>query len=217
MTQWVQTEADGSLQNLCLRCVHGLFKLLHFALCHLCLGHLQAVLQALALGSLGERAAMNAGEARGIVVLPESGYALAWHHGIQDQSCFACCNCKPWFHCTGNVTQQAQACTQDLYTHACRDVASERQLPWQHRFVVKTVDEAGRKVFINVCGSAKVPAPGGWKPGQVKRTDLPSACTHTLSVWRPGCSDTALLRQYEATAFMHRLSRARGQGTGSAP
>lgn len=86
------------------------------------------------------------------------------------------------FHCTGNVTQQA---------HAFKDVASKQRLPWQHRFVVKTVDEAGRKVFINVCGSAKVPAPGGWKPGQVKLTDLPpSACHHMLSVWRL-CSGTA--------------------------
>ncbi len=35
------------------------------------------------------------------------------------------------------------------------------------RFVIKTVDDAGRKVFINVCGSTKIPAPGGWTDGQV--------------------------------------------------
>ena len=74
-----------------------------------------------------------------------------------------------------------------------KKLAHEQRLPWQHRFVVKTVDEAGRKVFINVCGSAKVPAPGGWKPGQVKPWRLPSACNHFLSVWRPVCSDTATL------------------------
>ncbi|KAK9828426.1 hypothetical protein WJX81_006839 [Elliptochloris bilobata] len=34
-------------------------------------------------------------------------------------------------------------------------------------FVVKTVDDAGHKVFINLCGSSKIPAPGGWQHGQV--------------------------------------------------
>ncbi|BDA47531.1 probable PIH1 domain-containing protein 1 at N-terminal half [Coccomyxa sp. Obi] len=34
-------------------------------------------------------------------------------------------------------------------------------------FVIKTVDEKGRKVFINVCGSSSVLAPGGWKNGQM--------------------------------------------------
>jgi hypothetical protein len=31
-------------------------------------------------------------------------------------------------------------------------------------FVVKTVDEGGRKVFINVCASPRVPRPPGWPP-----------------------------------------------------
>ena len=68
-------------------------------------------------------------------------------------------------------------CPNLLVCQILRAVASEQRLLWQHRFVVKTVDEAGRKLFINVCGSAKVPAPGGWKPGQVKPTDLaPTFC-----------------------------------------
>lgn len=33
------------------------------------------------------------------------------------------------------------------------------------RFVVKTSDEGGRKVFINMCGHAKVAAPGNWANG----------------------------------------------------
>jgi hypothetical protein len=38
----------------------------------------------------------------------------------------------------------------------------------QFRFVIKTVDTAnGRKVFINVCGSLQVPAPGGWSAAAV--------------------------------------------------
>ncbi|CAL8472031.1 g11573 [Coccomyxa elongata] len=34
-------------------------------------------------------------------------------------------------------------------------------------FVIKTVDDKGRKVFINVCGSSSVLAPGCWKNGQM--------------------------------------------------
>lgn len=34
-------------------------------------------------------------------------------------------------------------------------------------FVIKTANEQGQKVFINVCGSAKLPLPGGWAKGQV--------------------------------------------------
>ncbi|CAG9462092.1 unnamed protein product [Pedinophyceae sp. YPF-701] len=34
-------------------------------------------------------------------------------------------------------------------------------------FVVKTVDETGRKVFVNMCGSEHVPAAGDWSGGQV--------------------------------------------------
>mmetsp|Transcript_5182 Transcript_5182/g.9866 ORF Transcript_5182/g.9866 Transcript_5182/m.9866 type:complete len:426 (+) Transcript_5182:169-1446(+) len=34
-------------------------------------------------------------------------------------------------------------------------------------FVVKTKDDTGRKVFINVCGSPKIPAPGNWDNGKV--------------------------------------------------
>ena len=35
------------------------------------------------------------------------------------------------------------------------------------RFVVKTTDQDNRKVFINVCGSDKVPMAGGWTDGKV--------------------------------------------------
>jgi hypothetical protein len=42
---------------------------------------------------------------------------------------------------------------------------------WAPRsFVVKTSDDAGSKVFVNVCGSAKIPAPGGWTSGQARAT-----------------------------------------------
>ena len=34
-------------------------------------------------------------------------------------------------------------------------------------FVIKTANEQGQKVFINVCGSAKAPLPAGWTKGQV--------------------------------------------------
>eukprot|EP00240_Pyramimonas_obovata_P004325 CAMPEP_0118938580 /NCGR_PEP_ID=MMETSP1169-20130426/26410_1 /TAXON_ID=36882 /ORGANISM="Pyramimonas obovata, Strain CCMP722" /LENGTH=368 /DNA_ID=CAMNT_0006882555 /DNA_START=36 /DNA_END=1140 /DNA_ORIENTATION=- len=37
----------------------------------------------------------------------------------------------------------------------------------QPGFVVKTHDDTGRKVFINVCGDKKIPAPGNWKEGKV--------------------------------------------------
>ncbi|GBF96758.1 hypothetical protein Rsub_09614 [Raphidocelis subcapitata] len=32
-------------------------------------------------------------------------------------------------------------------------------------FVVKTADQDGRKVFVNVCSSDRIPAPGGWADG----------------------------------------------------
>jgi len=35
-------------------------------------------------------------------------------------------------------------------------------------FVVKTRDEGGRKVFVNVCGSPRVAAPGDWADGQAR-------------------------------------------------
>ncbi|PRW57842.1 Cyclic nucleotide-gated ion channel 1 [Chlorella sorokiniana] len=34
-------------------------------------------------------------------------------------------------------------------------------------FVIKTANEQGQKVFINVCGSTKLPLPGGWPKGQI--------------------------------------------------
>eukprot|EP00976_Prorocentrum_cordatum_P116521 1196175-Prorocentrum_minimum.AAC.5 len=37
----------------------------------------------------------------------------------------------------------------------------------QAGFVIKTHDDTGRKVFINVCGDNKIPAPGNWKEGKV--------------------------------------------------
>ncbi|MEW5304573.1 MAG: hypothetical protein WDW36_007175 [Sanguina aurantia] len=42
-------------------------------------------------------------------------------------------------------------------------------------FVVKTNDATGRKVFINLCGSDKVAAPGNWVGGG----SFPTRC------WRP--------------------------------
>lgn len=35
-------------------------------------------------------------------------------------------------------------------------------------FVVKTTDQDKRKVFINICGSDKVPMAGGWIDGKVE-------------------------------------------------
>jgi hypothetical protein len=36
-------------------------------------------------------------------------------------------------------------------------------------FVVKTRDDKGRKVMLNVCGHPQVPAPGDWPHGQARR------------------------------------------------
>jgi PIH1 N-terminal domain len=38
------------------------------------------------------------------------------------------------------------------------------------RFVIKTSDDTGRKVFINMCGSTRVAAPGSWERGTVPET-----------------------------------------------
>ncbi len=37
-----------------------------------------------------------------------------------------------------------------------------------HRWLVKTVDQAGRKVFINVCGSSRISLPGSWTDGKAR-------------------------------------------------
>eukprot|EP00798_Chlamydomonas_sp_ICE-L_P025828 gene25828-11504_t len=49
---------------------------------------------------------------------------------------------------------------------ATDEVATETITP-DPGFVVKTVDDTGRKVFINLCGSDKVAAPGNWYNGRV--------------------------------------------------
>ena len=36
------------------------------------------------------------------------------------------------------------------------------------RWVVKTLDQDGRKVFINVCGSSRVSLPSSWQHGKVR-------------------------------------------------
>jgi hypothetical protein len=44
--------------------------------------------------------------------------------------------------------------------------------------VIKTVNEQGAKVFINMCGTTKLAMPPGWSKGQVPaevRRRLPSA------------------------------------------
>ena len=50
---------------------------------------------------------------------------------------------------------------------------------------MKTVDEHGSKVFINVCASSAVAAPGGWGPGGA----LPPAARRYLAA--PGAGDAA--------------------------
>lgn len=35
-------------------------------------------------------------------------------------------------------------------------------------WVVKTTDQDKRKVFVNICGSDKVPMAGGWTDGKVR-------------------------------------------------
>jgi len=46
------------------------------------------------------------------------------------------------------------------------DVPTEEIIP-EPGFVVKTADDGGRKVFINMCGSSKVAAPGNWQNGKM--------------------------------------------------
>ncbi len=40
-------------------------------------------------------------------------------------------------------------------------------LPLACSFVIKTSNEKEQKVFINVCGTSKLPMPPGWVKGQV--------------------------------------------------
>jgi hypothetical protein len=42
---------------------------------------------------------------------------------------------------------------------------SRKQSLWDYRFVVKTADDTGRKVFINICSSEKVQPPESWEDG----------------------------------------------------
>ncbi|WIA38069.1 hypothetical protein OEZ86_001438 [Tetradesmus obliquus] len=54
------------------------------------------------------------------------------------------------------------------------DVETQNITP-ESGFVVKTADKEGRKVFINICHSKQVPAPGGWDNGS-----MPEACLQAL-------------------------------------
>lgn len=56
------------------------------------------------------------------------------------------------------------------------------------RFVVKTADENDRKVFINICGSDKVPAPGGWANGKVLDLMKAASSTHCACIAYQACS-----------------------------
>eukprot|EP00775_Hariotina_reticulata_P008505 gene8505-8687_t len=47
------------------------------------------------------------------------------------------------------------------------DVSQILEITPEPGFVVKTTDNAGRKVFINMCHSTQVPAPGGWTNGMM--------------------------------------------------
>lgn len=57
----------------------------------------------------------------------------------------------------------AVQCLQHIPDHSADHHASGRC-----RFVIKTTDETGSKVFINVCGAAEVDAVGDWADGQVR-------------------------------------------------
>ena len=60
-----------------------------------------------------------------------------------------------------------------FYTSPCSETLSQAppidtSARYPNSFVIKTADLSnGTKVFINVCASDKVPAPGNWKTGQV--------------------------------------------------
>ena len=42
-----------------------------------------------------------------------------------------------------------------------------REITPEAGFVVKSFDDNGRKIFINMCGSDRVPAPGNWEKGKI--------------------------------------------------
>lgn len=62
-----------------------------------------------------------------------------------------------------------------------------------NRFVIKTVDEKGQKVFINICGSSKIAAPGvNWENGQVALSDAPTPNRHQ-SLFLSAAEDRCIL------------------------
>ncbi|KAI8476272.1 MAG: pre-RNA processing PIH1/Nop17-domain-containing protein [Monoraphidium minutum] len=56
------------------------------------------------------------------------------------------------------------------------EAAATEEITPQPGFVIKTSDESGRKVFVNVCSSDRIPAPGGWEGGL-----LPAAVEDALA------------------------------------
>jgi len=57
---------------------------------------------------------------------------------------------------------------------------------------VKTLDQDGRKVFINVCGSSRVSLPSSWQHGKVRCVDMRQ--TTELSTW-------VIWRSFRASGF----------------
>lgn len=67
----------------------------------------------------------------------------------------------------GDVPQELSALLRNVKQakgQATDDVETENITPEPY-FVIKTANEAGQKVFINVCGSPKIAAPGNWANG----------------------------------------------------
>lgn len=80
----------------------------------------------------------------------------------------------------------------------CECVRAESVLLLLHRFVVKTTDQHGQKVFINICSSEKVPMAGSWANGKVHCCI--AACVKVLMLCLAAVCNKSCL-------FLHRSQR----------
>ncbi len=71
------------------------------------------------------------------------------------------------------------------------------------RWVVKSLDQDGRKVFINICGSSRVSLPSSWQHGKVRCVDMWRTVTLSTSVTGAASLSRALaVRRVRLTQYI---------------
>lgn len=98
----------------------------------------------------------------------------------------------PGYESVGHRKTSPNPCAQQLLQLHCPHTRIRASLPaciphTPLRFVIKTSDESGNKVFLNVCADAAVPLPDGWSPGE----PLPPAVKRYLEAGPEGSAPSS--------------------------